>query len=341
MALLNSGDRVTATLVIDRLLGEGAFAEVHRVRHEHLGLQAMKLFKRVASLEETREMLDEARLLSTLGHPNIVRLFDAGTVRTPQGLRGYFTMEYVPGGSLESLYTAYPRGIPTDLAVRVTEQIAGGLALAHEQDPPVVHRDLTPANVLMGYEGSAVRIRVSDFGLAKRADPVTRLASGRGTLAFMAPEVLGYLLDRWGHSCASDVWSVGTIAFLLLTGRLPYGEDLGLSRFDRMLLPPSRYNDDVDRRLDEIIVATLALDPRDRPATAGELSAALSERPAGEAGPLDERAGRIAAEALRLYRVPGQLGRAIELMEEAVELWPPLRELHRSRLVLWRRGVVM
>lgn len=337
MALLNSGDRVTATLVIDRLLGEGAFAEVHRVRHEHLGLQAMKLFKRVASLEETHEMLDEARLLSTLGHPNIVRLFDAGTVRTPQGLRGYFTMEYVPGGSLESLYTAYPRGIPKDLAVRVTEQLAGGLALAHEQDPPVVHRDLTPANVLIGYEGSAVRIRVSDFGLAKRADPVTRLASGRGTLAFMAPEVLGYR----GHSCASDVWSMGTIAYLLLTGRLPYGEGLGLSRFDRMLLPPSRYNDDVDRRLDEIIVATLALDPRDRPATAGELSAALSERRAAVEGPPDERARRIAAEALRLYRVPGQLGRATELMEEAVELWPPLRELHLSRLVLWRRGVIM
>ncbi|MFI6628233.1 serine/threonine-protein kinase [Nonomuraea fuscirosea] len=337
MALLNSGDRVTGTLVIDRLLGEGSFAEVHRVRHEHLGLQAMKLFKRIASLEETHRMLDEARLLSTLGHANIVRLFDAGTVRTPEGLRGFFTMEYVPGGSLETLTAAYPRGIPTDLVVRVTEQMAGGLALAHEQDPPVVHRDLTPANVLIGYEGGDVRVRVSDFGLARRADPVTRMASGRGTIVFMAPEVLGYL----GHSCASDVWSVGTIAYLLLTGYLPYGEGLGLARFDRPLLPPSRYNDEVDRGLDEIVMATLALDPRDRPATAGELAAALRERRASVAGPPDERARRIAAEALRLHRVPGQLAHATALMEEAVELWPPLRELHRSRLALWRRGVVL
>ena len=97
--LLSTGDRVSDTLVIDRLLGEGAFAEVHRVKHEFLGWQAMKLFKRVASLDETRRMLEEARLLSTLGHPNIVRLFDASTVSTPEGMRGFFTMEYVAGGS--------------------------------------------------------------------------------------------------------------------------------------------------------------------------------------------------------------------------------------------------
>ncbi|MEV4471073.1 serine/threonine-protein kinase [Nonomuraea sp. NPDC049419] len=343
MALLNSGDRVTDTLVIDRLLGEGAFAEVHRVRHAYLGLQAMKLFKKVASLEETHQMLGEARLLSTLGHANIVRLFDANTVQTPEGLRGFFTMEYVPGGSLESLMAAYPHGVPTGIAVEVMEQIAGGLSVAHEQDPPIVHRDVTLANVLVGYDGSVMRVRVSDFGLAKRADPFTHMASARGTLVFMAPEVV----TNGGYSCASDVWSVGTIAYLLLTGHFPYDDGAGpfasysFTRFNRPLLPPSRYNDEVDPRLDEIVMATLERDPRNRPPNAGVLAAALRERREPAARPPDEHARRLAAEALRLYRVPGQLSRATELMEEAIALWPSLREQHLPRLRLWRRGVVM
>ncbi|QHY97027.1 Serine/threonine-protein kinase PknB [Streptomyces sp. S4.7] len=373
MTLLVSGDRVSDTLVIDRPLGEGAFAEVHRVRHEYLGWQAMKLFKRVASLEETRRMLDEARLLSTLGHPNIVRLFDANTVRTPEGLRGFFTMEYVAGGSLERLAAAHKSMVPRDLVAEVMTQIASGLAVAHDQDPPIVHRDVTLANVLIGYDGAGMRVRVSDFGLAKRADPFTHLASAQGTYAFMAPEVM----RNQGYSCASDVWSVGVIAYLLLTNRFPFhqgGEEFSsfsFGRFNRSLLPPSSYNDEVDADLDRIVLATLELDPQNRPATAQFLADALRERAesmAGAAagvpgsaapgasrttgepprpttrrpvGPPTERARRLAEESLALARSPGELDRAADLMEEAVNLSPYLRDRYLSKLTLWRRGVMM
>lgn len=171
-------------------------------------------------------MLDEARLLSTLGHPNIVRLFDANTVRTPEGLRGFFTMEYVAGGSLERLAAAHKSMVPRDLVAEVMTQIASGLAVAHDQDPPIVHRDVTLANVLIGYDGTGMRVRVSDFGLAKRADPFTHLASAQGTYAFMAPEVM----RNQGYSCASDVWSVGVIAYLLLTNRFPFHQGERSSR---------------------------------------------------------------------------------------------------------------
>ncbi|MFE3248009.1 serine/threonine-protein kinase [Streptomyces sp. NPDC059209] len=374
MTLLVSGDRVSDTLVIDRPLGEGAFAEVHRVRHEYLGWQAMKLFKRVASLEETRRMLDEARLLSTLGHPNIVRLFDANTVRTPEGLRGFFTMEYVAGGSLERLAAAHKSMVPRDLVAEVMTQIASGLAVAHDQDPPIVHRDVTLANVLIGYDGTGMRVRVSDFGLAKRADPFTHLASAQGTYAFMAPEVM----RNQGYSCASDVWSVGVIAYLLLTNRFPFhqgGEEFSsfsFGRFNRSLLPPSSYNDEVDADLDRIVLATLEIDPRNRPATAQFLADALRERAEAMAGagagvpgsgtsgasqhageppgpaatrrpvrPPTERARRLAEEALALARSPGELDRAADLMEEAVNLSPYLRDRYLSKLTLWRRGVMM
>lgn len=357
MTLLQPGDRVSDTLVVDRLLGEGAFAEVHRVQHRYLGWQAMKVFKRVASTAQTRAMLGEARLLSTLGHRNIVRLFDAGTVPTPEGLRGYFTMEYVPGGSLERLAAAHRRAVPTPLVAEVMTQVAAGLAVAHEQEPPILHRDVTLANVLVGYDGAGMRVRVSDFGLAKAADPFTQLASAQGTYAFMAPEVW----RNQGYSCASDVWSVGTIGYLLLTHHLPYDNGAPFSsyspaRFDRALLPPSRYNETVDAELDRIIMGVLDVDSASRPATARILVDALrarqdkltgqpvaagpGSRTATTAAPT-ERARRLADEALALSRIPGELDRAADVLEEAVNMSPRLRELHLHTLILWRRGVMM
>src|SRR5699024_10578599 len=138
----------------------------------------------------TRELLEEARLLSTLGHPNIIRIFDAGTVRTPAGVRGWFTMEYVPGGTLARFAARHSPAVPTPLVTETVAQLAAGLAVAHDRAPPVLHRDLTTANLLVGYDGAGLRLRISDFGLARRADPILRLASSQGTYAFMAPEVL-------------------------------------------------------------------------------------------------------------------------------------------------------
>ncbi|WP_250280883.1 serine/threonine-protein kinase [Frankia sp. CiP1_Cm_nod2] len=359
MALLGNGDEIGDNLTVERLLGEGAFAEVYRVRHRHLGRQALKLFKKVASLEETDGMLDEARLLSALGHPNIVRVFDANTVRTPRGLRGFFTMEYVAGGSLERLAAVHRPSVPTDLVAEVMEQIANGLAAAHGQDPPIVHRDITLANILVGYDGTGMRVRVSDFGLAKRANPFTQLASAQGTYAFMAPEVLR---DQ-GYSCASDVWSVGTVAYWLLTNHFPYHDGgrfpswYSVARFRQAPLPPSRYNDDVDAELDRIVLATLEVDSVNRPVTAQALADALRERreagggsaapspvtpaPGSPPPPPTRQAERLAEKALALSRVPGQLPRAADLMEEAVNLSRYLRDLYLHKLVLWRRGVMM
>ncbi|GAA2836401.1 protein kinase domain-containing protein [Crossiella cryophila] len=103
MGLLAPGDVVGDRLVVQQPLGQGAYAEVCRVWHEVLGRQAMKVFKHLTSDARTRELLGEAQLLSRLGHHNIVRVFDAGMIRTAEGARGYFTMEYLPGGSLHRL----------------------------------------------------------------------------------------------------------------------------------------------------------------------------------------------------------------------------------------------
>src|ERR1700675_4901787 len=103
--LLSEGQTIRGTYEVERLLGEGAFAEVYRVRHRFLGRQAMKVFKTAGmSVEDTERALEEAILLSRLGHPNIIRVFDANVLDTPDGPRGFFTMEYVAGGSLDQLW---------------------------------------------------------------------------------------------------------------------------------------------------------------------------------------------------------------------------------------------
>ncbi|WP_369374390.1 serine/threonine-protein kinase [Promicromonospora sp. Populi] len=282
MRLLSEGSRIGDTYEIERYLGQGAYSEVYRVRHRFLGRQAMKVLKRVGTLAETRRMLGEATLLSKLGHPNIVRVFDAGTVPTPAGERGFFTMEYVAAGNLDDYRRSRPDGsVPVDDAVEILVQLCAGLAVAHRSDPPIVHRDITPWNVLVGYDQHRLRVRVGDFGLARRVDATSGLTSSEGTLMFMAPEALRY---GQGASPAGDVYAVGTVAYLLLTNLLPY-EDVPATVFGAQHRPPPISPHDLNRRADldlaQIVLGALEPDLARRPADAAELGKALTTWQAG------------------------------------------------------------
>jgi serine/threonine protein kinase len=368
MSLLQEGQMIRGTYEVERFLGDGAFAEVYRVKHRFLGRQAMKVFKTVGmAIEEIEHMLDEALMLSRLGHPNIIRVFDANTTETSMGLRGFFTMEYVAGGNLEQFWRSHGQQfVPVETAVEIIWQVCRGLAVAHGEDPPIVHRDIKPQNILVGYDATGLRARLSDFGLAKRVNPLTLLASARGTKAFKAPEVF---LDPQSDSCAGDVWALGSTIYLLLTDRLPYA-DLGeldileSTAFEHALILPSRLNIHVDPLLDQVVTHALALAPQARYPSARELLAALDQwqpRPVGEtAQPKhlggsslsktalglhslanEAQARRMAQQALLLSRQAGTLGEAADLMEEALNKWPALREQYEYQLKLWRRGIVM
>ncbi|GAA3867379.1 hypothetical protein GCM10022227_26110 [Streptomyces sedi] len=364
--LLSQGQRINEALVVDRGLGEGSFAEVYRVRHQFLGWQALKLFRNMASREEASDMMEEARILSTLGHPNIIRVFDAGTVQTAAGRRGYITMEYVAGGSLEQLIETHGGVVPVALVVAVVRQAAEGLAIAHERAHPIVHRDLSLANVLVNYDESGLLAKVSDFGLAKETDPLTMAASAQGTVAYMPPEVLR---QGHGYSCAGDLWALGTIAYLLLTNHFPYdGGDpvrsFSLERFHRALLPPSAFNDEVGPELDRLVGDMLRVDPAERTGSAREVArraSALSAptgpptpeaspeppapaAPAASSAALDAAgaaAERAALALVRLSREPGRLAEAADGLAALIDEHPGLGAHHRARLTTWRRGVVM
>lgn len=361
MRLLEDGQRVGDTYEVERYLGEGAFAEVYRVRHDIFGRQAMKVFKRTGTAAETKSMLGEAIMLSRIGHPNIVRVFHAGTVATPAGMSGYFTMEYVAGGSLQSFWVSHrERFVPVEDSVRILHQVSEGLAVAHSAQPAIVHRDITPQNILVGYDTDGLRAKLGDFGLARNLNPMTMLASTKGTLAFKAPESLR---NQQGDSRAGDVWALGTIAYLLLTDTLPCEDDGPTSYFGlRRRLPPRaphELNAEVDEELERIVLRALDPDPTSRTPDAGALATDLARWRAGRhpqqaptprttsKGVLgnhspanEEEAERLVGQARALARQATTLPEAADLMAEAFNRSPKLRAAHEHRLRLWRKGVL-
>ena len=163
MTLLQDGQWIGNTYQVERFLGEGAFAEVYRVRHRFLGRQAMKVFKATGlTLPEIETMLEEAVLLSQIGHPNIIRVFDANITETPLGMLGYFTMEYIAGGSLDpgrligkrTGYEGY------DLEAVIEKAAATGTALELNASPERL--DLSAESVRLAAERGATIVINTD-----------------------------------------------------------------------------------------------------------------------------------------------------------------------------------
>jgi serine/threonine-protein kinase len=365
MTLLNEGENISGAYIVERFLGEGAFAEVYRVRHRFLGRQAMKVLKSAGmNAQELEEMLGEAIILSRIGHPNIVRVFHADVAENENGTHGFFTMEYVAGGSLDQFWKSHGNQfVPVGTVVEIMRQVCRGLAVAHCDDPPIIHRDIKPQNILIGYDATGVRARVSDFGLAKHVNPLTLMASARGTRCFKAPEVFR---DSKSDSRTGDVWALGMTMYLLLTDRLPFATDrddvIDPSVFEQPAAAPSKWNIAVDDGLDLIVSRALEIQPGKRYHTAREMLEALERwEPQkisspiqkvsssskvtvefqGGPSPNEQEAKGLAAKALRLARQVNTLAEAADTMEEAFNRWPEIRRQHEHQVKLWRRGVMM
>jgi eukaryotic-like serine/threonine-protein kinase len=365
MSLLSEGQIVRDTYEVECLLGEGAFAEVYRIKHRFLGRQAMKVFKAVGmTIQEIERALSEAIILSRIGHPNIIRVFDANVTTTSQGTCGFFTMEYVAGGTLENFWRSHRNClVPIEITVDIIQQVCRGLSVGHSESPPVIHRDIKPQNILIGYDAGGLRVRVSDFGLAKRVNPLTLLASAKGTRKYKPPEIFRNLQS---DSCAGDVWAVGSVLYLLLTDHAPFEvredtEVLDTKCFDHPPVLPSLSNALVDPFLEKICLRALSLKPQDRYPHSMDLLRELSQwKPKQVAArdgrvlfadesksvlgiptPANEELGRkMVDQAIHLSQQAGKLGEAADLMEEAINKSPSLRADREQLLKLWRRGIV-
>jgi serine/threonine-protein kinase len=364
MPLLEEGQSIRDTYVVERLIGEGAHAEVYRVRHRFLGRQALKILKQPGVTEaDIRTLLKEASLLTQIGHPNIIRVFDANTVLADGHERGYFTMEHVATGTLEDYRLKQPLPVlPAEKAVALTIQILEGLGVAHGQKPSIIHRDLKPQNILVSEGPEGLCVKISDFGLAQEVNPLTLMTTAAGTLAFKAPEAV---FEGGVDSKASDIWSIGVILYLLLTDQLPYPAptEWGWSNkaFQQPHRPPSAFNIDANEALDSIVQKCLRIEPHQRYNKAGNLLSDLKRWK-----PTRRRAGAVQLQDLDSKEFNGEhkepepsapsdaqtlvkialglaneqrLDEAADKLEAAIRLQPNLRTAHAKRVELWRKGL--
>ena len=268
-----------------RRLGAGGMAEVHLARqHAIEGFQKLVVLKQVLphlarDPHFVRMFLEEARLAALLDHPNVVQVFDLGH----EDSEFYFTMEFVYGETLQSLVRALHKArvpMPFEHAITVGMGVASGLHYAHERvgfdgrPLGIVHRDVSPTNVMITYEGG---VKVPDFGIAKvvtRTD-VTRAGIRKGKVPYMSPEQCrAQPIDR-----RSDIFSLGIVMWEITTGQRLFDGDNEFGVMNRIVngdIPlPSTVRAGYPKELERIIMRALSTERDRRYATAREMQIEL------------------------------------------------------------------
>ncbi len=217
--------------------------------------------------------LDEARIAAGIEHPNVAQIFDVGE----HGDLLYLVMEWVDGESLSKLLRAHVR-LPPGIAARICADACAGLHAAHELTDKdgrllnVIHRDVSPQNILISVKGS---VKLIDFGIAKPRDRAQRENSNvKGKILYMAPEqAVGALIDR-----RADVWAIGAILYHALGGSPAYGADSQLATLQLLTDPSMQFKplpSDVPEPLRAVVGLVLVRDPSQRISTAKDLGAAI------------------------------------------------------------------
>jgi len=268
--------------VIRRKLAEGGMAEIFLAQsHGPEGFEKQVVIKRIRSAladdpSFVQMFIAEARVASKLNHANVVHIFDFDRHEDSY----YLAMEYVRGKSLAELHRRarlLQRPFPPVLAAQICLEVARGLAYAHrltEHGQPLglVHRDVTPHNVLVSYEGA---VKLTDFGIAKASNRASTAGMLKGKFAYMAPEqARGEPVDS-----RTDLFALGITLWELLTGaRLFDGDsDLAVLRAvqEREIRSPSAVSRAVDPALAEVVMTVLQRDPARRFQSATELERRL------------------------------------------------------------------
>jgi eukaryotic-like serine/threonine-protein kinase len=259
----------------------GGMAEVFKAKtfgvegFERL-LAVKRILPNIAEDEEFITMfIDEAKIAVQLQHANIAQIFDLGKVD-----ESYFiALEYVNGRDLRSIFDRMrSRGesLPIAMACWVMMQICEGLDYAHNKrdgqgrELHLIHRDISPQNVLIGYDGE---VKLIDFGIAKAAGKASTTQAGilKGKFGYMSPEqVRGLPIDK-----RSDIFAVGIVLYELLTGERLFVGETDFSTLEKVrnveIVPPSSYNKKIPAELERLMLKALARDPEDRYSNAIDL----------------------------------------------------------------------
>ncbi|MGE5091389.1 MAG: protein kinase domain-containing protein [Bacillota bacterium] len=268
---------------IVRELGRGGMAAVYLAQEVALNrLVAIKVMAPGVMMGEgmVDRFRQEAVTVANLSHPNIITIH---TVRQLDDLH-FFVMKYVDGRPLDIVLQS-SGVLPIPMVRAILFQVGSGLAYAHRRG--VIHRDVKPANILLDRDGNAI---VTDFGIAKVAEVTGHTKTGTmvGTPAYMSPEQCVGEPVTW----ASDQYSLGIVAYELLTGAPPFaGSSYAIMQghLERAPAPIIAQRPDCPPELEAGVMRMLAKDPADRFPTMAEALQAIGARPLGEDDPL--RAG--------------------------------------------------
>ncbi len=268
-------------LLLDRV-NIGGMAEVWRAKTFGAGgferLVAIKrILPNIAEDEEFITMfIDEAKITVQLNHANIAQVYELSHIANSY----FIAMEYVSGKDMRGVFDrCRKRGepAPIPLTCYAIAQCCEGLDYAHRakdrqgRDMNIVHRDVSPQNALISYDGE---VKVIDFGIAKAAGKATKTQAGilKGKFGYMSPEqIRGLPLDR-----RSDVFAIGVCLYEMLTGERLFVGDSDFSVLEKVrkveVLPPSHFNRKIPEQLEKIVMKSLAKDVDDRYQYANELA---------------------------------------------------------------------
>jgi len=266
------------------LLASGGMGEVWTARATGSGFArtvALKLVRSEMSGDENyaRMFIDEATVASSIHHPNVCETYELGK----HGDRLFMAMEWIPGDSLAGLLRQgdYLVALDVRIAARIIADACAGLHAAHETVGPdgtslgVVHRDISPPNILVSMQGQA---KVSDFGIAKARHQLherTKTGEVKGKFAYIAPEqITGHPVDR-----RADVYAMGCVLYVATLGSRPFGNGADALRkiLSNKYRAPRTLRPDFPGGLEAIIVRALLPKPEERFATAEDMQIALEE----------------------------------------------------------------
>jgi serine/threonine-protein kinase len=251
-----------------------------------VGFEKLVVVKRLlphlsAQQEFINMFFDEARIAALLNHPHIAQIYDLGEVNGEY----YIAMEYVPGENLRSVAQQaldLKGGMPLALKCRVLADAAAALDFAHVAKSPsgqplnLIHRDVSPQNIIIGFSGS---VKLIDFGVAKAAGKITRTATGviKGKYAYMSPEqAKGEELDN-----RSDIFGLGIVFYEILASQRLFKRDNDTDTLKAIVYekvpPPSAVVRGIPKQVDAIVMKALEKHRDDRYQTAGEMQLAIEE----------------------------------------------------------------
>ena len=265
----------------------GGMGEVWLARQKGMvGFEKLVVVKRLlphlsAQQEFINMFFDEARIAALLNHPHIAQIYDLGEVNGEY----YIAMEYVPGENLRTVAQQaldLKGGMPLALKCRVLADAASALDFAHLAKSPsgqpldLIHRDVSPQNVIVGFSGS---VKLIDFGVAKAAGKITRTATGviKGKYAYMSPEqAKGEELDN-----RSDIFGLGIVFYEILASQRLFKRDNDTDTLKAIVYekvpPPSAVMRGIPKHVDQIVMKALEKNRADRFQTAGEMQLAIEE----------------------------------------------------------------